>query len=329
MKKSRLEWKVGLFVLIGLVLLGLLLLQFSKGLTFFVPTYRIYLHAQDVGGVKKNAGVLMSGVQIGSVSDIQLAPDGKSVTMTLRIYRDFMVHKDAVFTIDQSGFLGDQYVSIRPQQNAGPVYHDGETARTEKPFNLQEFIGSSGAIIERVDQTVRRLDQAISNINEFVLSPGTLTNLPIAVGNLREISARAMLTMDRVNGILETNGPGISEAVTDLRIFSADIRQAATTLDRLLSSNAPAINRSIANVESSTDLLKSVMQDVHAGKGTAGTLLHDEQVAADFAAIASNLSITSSNLNRLGLWGILWKKKPARGPAPEAESLRSPKHQSR
>ena len=31
MNKSRLEWKVGLFVFIGLVLLAVLLLQFSKG----------------------------------------------------------------------------------------------------------------------------------------------------------------------------------------------------------------------------------------------------------------------------------------------------------
>jgi len=44
MSKSRLEWKVGLFVLTGLVLLAGLLLEFSKGLTFFQPTRAIYLH---------------------------------------------------------------------------------------------------------------------------------------------------------------------------------------------------------------------------------------------------------------------------------------------
>jgi len=26
--------------------------------------------------------------------------------------------------------------------------------------------------------------------------------------------------------------------------------------------------------------------------------------------IASNLSVTTSNLNRLGLWGVLWQHKP-------------------
>ena len=41
MNESRLEWKVGLFVFMGLVLLGGLLLQFSKGTTFFRSTYEI------------------------------------------------------------------------------------------------------------------------------------------------------------------------------------------------------------------------------------------------------------------------------------------------
>ena len=45
--------------------------------------------------------------------------------------------------------------------------------------------------------------------------------------------------------------------------------------------------------------------------GLAGNLLKNEKLATDVSLIASNLSIVSSNLNRLGLWGIMWKKKPA------------------
>ena len=72
MDKSRLEIKVGLFVLIGLVLLAVLLIQFSKGTSIFRGTYELRLHAVNVGGLKQRAGVLLAGVQVGSVSDIQL-----------------------------------------------------------------------------------------------------------------------------------------------------------------------------------------------------------------------------------------------------------------
>src|SRR5262245_19040154 len=108
MSKSRLEWRVGLFVLVGLLLLAALLIQFSKGTTFFRPTMHILLRAGNVGGLKLRAQVLMAGVQVGSVSDIRLGPQGTNVTITLKIYSQYIVHKDARFLIEQSGFLGDQ-----------------------------------------------------------------------------------------------------------------------------------------------------------------------------------------------------------------------------
>ena len=86
MDKSRLEIKVGLFVFIGLALLAVLLIQFSKGASLFRGTYELRLNASNVGGLQQRAKVLLSGVPVGSVSDIQLADDGKSVTILLKIY---------------------------------------------------------------------------------------------------------------------------------------------------------------------------------------------------------------------------------------------------
>ena len=51
MSKSRLEFKVGLFVLVCLVLLGALLLQFSKGTLLLKPGYDLHLTAKNVGGL--------------------------------------------------------------------------------------------------------------------------------------------------------------------------------------------------------------------------------------------------------------------------------------
>ena len=51
------------------------MLQFSKGTALFRPTYDILLKASNVGGLKKRAGVLMSGVQIGSVAGDQLGAE--------------------------------------------------------------------------------------------------------------------------------------------------------------------------------------------------------------------------------------------------------------
>src|SRR6516165_8609976 len=136
MDKKRLEWKVGLFVFIGLAVLGALMLQFSKGTSIFRPTYNLYLVAKNVGGLKKSASVLMSGVPIGTVSNIRLNPQGTNVTITLRIFNEYVIHKDAEFRIEQSGFLGDQFVAVVPTANTAPLWQPEDHAIAAEPFNM-------------------------------------------------------------------------------------------------------------------------------------------------------------------------------------------------
>jgi ABC-type transporter Mla subunit MlaD len=48
MDSKRLELKVGLFVFIGLALLAVTVIQFSKGTSLFRGTYALRLHAVNV-----------------------------------------------------------------------------------------------------------------------------------------------------------------------------------------------------------------------------------------------------------------------------------------
>ncbi len=326
MPKSRLEWKVGLFVFIGLVLLAVLLLQFSKGLSFFRPTYRILLHSQNVGGLKTGAMVLMSGVQVGTVSGTSLAEDGKSVTITLRIHRQYPVHRDAKFVIEQSGFLGDQFVAILPTKNAAEKFLDGGEASAEAPFDLQEVARSAAGFIQRIDETARKLNDTIAEVRRLVLNDQTLTNLSATASNLRSVSERALTMVDTISSVVATNSPSIAQSASNLVAFSEQMNQFSRALSGVLATNTPEINAAVKNIESSTEVLKNLLDDVQAGKGLAGTLLKNEQVSAHVSEIANNLSITSSNLNRLGLWGILWQHKPPHTNALPARSLTTPKN---
>jgi phospholipid/cholesterol/gamma-HCH transport system substrate-binding protein len=324
MSKARLEVKVGLFILIGLVLLGFLLLQFSKGASLFRPTYTINLVTENAGGLRRDASVLMAGVAVGTVSEIQLAPDGKTVTIVLKIYKEFIVRKDAQFLIEQSGFLGDNYVAINPLENAGEPFKNEEHARAQEPFNLQKVARSAAGFIQRVDEAATNLNSAISDVRRLVLNPQTLTNLSTTVGTMRVASERAMATIDEINVLFVTNGPMISTSASNLAVVSESLKQFAAKLNGLLETNSDSIARSVKNVESSTVVLKNIFDDTQSGKGLAGTLLHNEQVAINFADMMNNLAITSSNLNRRGLWGILWSKKPAK-PTASSQKITTPK----
>jgi phospholipid/cholesterol/gamma-HCH transport system substrate-binding protein len=328
MDTKRLEWKVGLFVFIGLSVLGVLLVQFSKGTSLFRPTYNLYLTAKTVGGLKTRAGVLMAGVQIGTVSDIKLNPDEKQVTITLRIYRQYSIYKDARFVIEMSGFLGDQFVAIMPGNNEGPVYEPLEQAHAQEPFDLQEVARSALGFIQRIDETAAKLNDIVSDVRRLVLNEENLTNLSVTVGNMRTVSEHALSTVDDVNTLVESNRQSVAASVSNLVYFSGQMDQFAGAFNSVLATNSTEVTAAIKNIESSTVVLKNLLDDLQSGKGLAGAALKDKALAADVAAVADNLSITTSNLNRLGLWGILWSKTPPRTNEPLARPLESPKNAS-
>jgi phospholipid/cholesterol/gamma-HCH transport system substrate-binding protein len=318
MEKSRLETKVGLFVVLGLALLAALLILFSKSVSPFSRTYALRLHASNVGGLKERATVLLAGVQVGSVSRIQLAGDGKSVTILLDIYQSFKIYHDARFVIEQSGFLGDQYVSIIPTSNAPPVLVNGDEVNCQEPFNLQEVARSASGFIQRIDETAKKLDDSVTDLRRVVLNEQTLTNFSATLHNLRTVSEQALGTVNDINALIATNGSQINLAVSNVVFFSQELLRLAGSAEGVLATNSTDITAAVKNIESSTEVLKDLLNNVQSGKGLAGTMLENEQLTTNVQAIANNLAVASSNLNRLGLWRFLWHKEPVRTNAPPA-----------
>jgi phospholipid/cholesterol/gamma-HCH transport system substrate-binding protein len=306
MEKSHQEIKVGLFVLVGLVLLAVLLLQFSKSTSIFRGTYELRLHASNVGGLKERASVLLAGVQVGTVSGIELAPDGKSVTILLRVYKDYKIYHDARFVIQQSGFLGDQYVAVIPTINQLPVWTNGADVDCEAPFNLQETARAAAGFIQRIDETAQKLDAAVSDVRRLLLNTETLTNLSAAVGNLRDFSEQATNMVANINLLVATNGEQVDLAVSNVVFFSQDLIHLSDDARGVVSTNGAEISAAVKNIEASTETLKTLMDDLQSGKGLVGTLLKNEQLSTNVQAVAANLAIATSNLNQLGLWHFLW-----------------------
>lgn len=303
MERSRLETKVGLFVFIGLVLLAVLLVQFNKGTSLFRGTYTLKLHAVNVGGLKQKAGVLLAGVSVGSVQRIRLNPGGTNVTIYLRIYKDYPIYHDARFVIEQSGFLGDQYVSVMPTSNTPPVLVDGADVECQPPFNLQEVARGAAGFIQRLDETAKKLDVSVTDLRARVLNAQTLANFGNVITNLRVFTEQALDTVNDINSIISTNRGQVGSTVSNLVLFSTQLDQLGNSAHDLLATNG-------ANLTDATKNIRQLTADVQSGKGLAGTLLQNQQLATNVQLLAANLAIASSNLNRFGLWHFLWAHPP-------------------
>jgi phospholipid/cholesterol/gamma-HCH transport system substrate-binding protein len=310
MERKQLETKVGLFIFIGLALLGLLIIQFSKGTSLFRGTYELRLHAVNVGGLKPRAGVLLSGVQVGSVAGIQLAEDGKSVTILLKVYKDCKIYGDARFLIEQSGFLGDQYVSVIPTQNALPALANDADVSCEPPFSLIEISRTATGFMQNIDDISKKLDASITDLRRVVLNEETFSNFTVAVDNLRAFSDQMRGAAGNLDAIIATNGAEFSIAVSNVVFFSQQMIGLANSTEGIVTNNGPEIAVAVKNIESSTEVLKKLGEDLQSGKGLAGTVLQNEPLATNVQVIADNLAVASSNLNRFGLWHLMWHHEP-------------------
>jgi len=268
----------------------------------FHGTYDLRLHAANVGGLKQGASVLLAGVQVGGVSDVQLSDDDKSVAITLEIYKRYKIYNDARFVIESQGFLGDQYVAIIPTANQGEALADGSDVQCQEPFNLQEVARGAAGFIQRIDMIAKKLDDSVSQMQRVVLNAETMTNFSVAVGNMRSFSEEALGAVGEINQLIATNGTQVSMAISNVLLTSGELHSVFVT-------NGATFTASMKNIETSTVVLTNLMNDLQSGKGLAGTMLQNQQLATNVQAIANNLAVASSNLNKLGLWGFMWHKE--------------------
>jgi phospholipid/cholesterol/gamma-HCH transport system substrate-binding protein len=250
-------------------------------------------------------------VQVGTVADVQLAADGRSVTINLKIYKDFPIYHDARFVIEQAGFLGDQFVSIIPTTNSPPLLADGAIVPCQEPFNLQEVARSAAGFIQRIDETAKKLDASVVDLRTKVLNAETLDNFTTSITNMKMFTEQALGTVHDISQLVNTNGAQAAVAVSNAVVFSAQLVQFAGSAQEVLATNSVNINQATKDIADTTATFKQLAADLQAGKGLAGAILQSPELATNMEALAANLAVTSSNLNRLGLWGILWSHKPA------------------
>lgn len=311
MDKTRLEIKVGLFVFICLAVLAGMMVAFNKGGSLLNDSYTIQLHTANVGGLKHEADVLLAGVKVGDVKDIKLATDGRSVTIYLKIYKRFPIYSDARFVIEQAGFLGDQYVSVLPTLNQAPPFTNNADVDCQEPFDLQEVARGAAGFIKRMDETAQKLDASVTDLRAQVLNAQTLSSFGVALTNMKSFTEQALGAVSEIHSLVATNGEQVTLAVSNLVYFSGRLTQLGDAAEAILATNGQNIGEATRNIDDMTVTLKQLSADVQAGRGLAGTVLQNEELATNVQDIAANLSVTTSNLNRYGLWGILWSHKPS------------------
>lgn len=143
MRMRSLELAVGAFLVVGIAALFFLAIKVS-GLSDETgkPSYKVYAHFQNIGGLTLRAKVTMAGVTIGRVTDIQLDRKRLNARVTMEVYDDVNeISTDAVASILTAGLLGEKYIGIVPGADDTFLKEGDEIEQTQSSLVLEDLIG--------------------------------------------------------------------------------------------------------------------------------------------------------------------------------------------
>ena len=266
---KALELKVGAFVLAGLIVLAVLLVQFGRLGEGFQSYYPLLVKFPDASGLLKGSDVLLAGAKIGHVSGgPRLAESGLGVEVPLRIFGFVQIPAGSRFTVGSSGLLGDRFVAVTaPQRITQETIPKNSVIEGTRESGIDDLTKEGGALVEDLRTAVQNANAAITRLTTEMLSQTNLDNLKAAMENLNTATTAIAASTQKVDGVLDK--------------ASATIDSAKKATDDL--------PETIAEARKTIQATTQLIEKASTGKGALATVLSDKEFANDLRALVTNL----------------------------------------
>jgi phospholipid/cholesterol/gamma-HCH transport system substrate-binding protein len=141
MKENRLEFSVGIFVLLGIAAVAYLTVKLGSGSLIGGDTYLLEARFANAGGLHIGSSVLVAGVTVGRVDGMRVDPTDYSAIATLRILTDLKLPTDSMASIKTTGLIGDKYVFLSPGADDTFLEPGTRITMTESSVDLESLLG--------------------------------------------------------------------------------------------------------------------------------------------------------------------------------------------
>lgn len=267
----RLEYKVGIFIGVGLVaaMFAILLLGGDKALF----TRYTYLKADfsEVQGLFPGSVVTLAGVPVGNVETIQFVPDANKLELTLKINRKFheRLVEGTTAEIKTQGALGDKYVYLSPGQPGGKVLEpDSKIASVETDF--MKMLTSREDGVARVVDLIKELHIMVATINAGGKTNEMMSNMVDASAKFKKTLGQLDLLVSDLRGEIPENKK-LRQALVNLSSIIEKIDQGKGTLGQLI--NDPSVHQSLKSLLGGSprnrymkDMIRETIQQSEAGR---------------------------------------------------------------
>lgn len=277
--KRRDEVSVGILITIAVVVLVLGTLWLARGgLSSGYPLYTRFVWGQNL---KQGQPVLLAGVSVGHIADVNLRRDG-FLDVQLSIEDKYTIPKGSNATVKAIGIFGDVAVALNPPMPVPAAsYKSGDTVPPGPPS------ADVNQIMEHVDSIGRTVSVLLKALQVEVVEAGTLTDIHKTVASAAAFSAELRTVMAEQDRNLTQTMGAFRDVATHMNsmVDSAQIQATIANL-RQTSENAAQFS---AHLDSTNAQFQKLLASVQAGNGTVGKLLTDTLLYTDFRRLTHTL----------------------------------------
>ena len=192
MKRFVNEVKIGLFVVLAI---AVSMIFWMKTQNFTADTYTLKTYFNFAGGIKENATVALSGIEVGRVESINFTYDDKGtrVEMVLSVSKNAKVRNDSIAYIGSQGFVGDAFIGLTPGSSDAPFAKHDSVVQSEDPVEMRELMKRADGIERKLDDALVDVKKLAKNLNSTVEDnrgkiDSIITNLEQTSSNFNEFS---------------------------------------------------------------------------------------------------------------------------------------------
>jgi len=249
-----------------LVLLGVFTIVLSED-SIFAKKYPVSIYFNSVSGLREGDNVLLRGVKVGVVKDIEVLERGVllhfSAEQPIQLYEDYRI------TIQSSSALGGKYLNVYEGSVGKPMVKTGTTLRGDDPVVL--------------------MDDAAELLHELriALKEGNaLENLRIGMQNLAEVSERLNKGEGTIAKLINDDAiyKDIKTTTAELKTFSERLTSGEGSLAKLASDSQvyDRFNKVLGDLGEVTDKIAR-------GEGTIGKLASDDELYNEVKILVAEL----------------------------------------
>ena len=281
--KTRDEVLVGLLLAATIVVAVLGSLWLARG--GLSKGYPLYAKFPWGAGLKQGQPVLLVGVNVGYVDEVDLHQDGILVT-TLRIGKSYKVPLGSKATVIPNGIFGDQAVALTPERPNPRSFNSGDTVPIGPSTpGIAELTGKADSIAKSVNAVTTALQHEM-----------------VAAGGLRDMRLAIAGTNRLVNefaAIASEQNRQLTATMTSLRRATGAIDPAKvdSTINNIRTASANMAQMS-EDLKSTSGKLDLILAKVDSGGGSAAKLLNDPGMYNDTRALLARMDSLLADIKK-------------------------------